>query len=155
QTLALRQAKLGPDHPDTLDSMSLLADSYTALGRRAEALNLHEQTLALRKARLAADHPDTLISMSNVAESPVALDRPSEAVTIIDDCLRRAETKVVDPRWVAFVLDLRLRAFAKQKDAAGCRQTAELWEKLNRTEAADLYKSACLRAVTAGLLRVD
>ena len=27
----LRKAKLGPDHPDTLESMSNLADSYDAL----------------------------------------------------------------------------------------------------------------------------
>ena len=106
--------------------MNNLAASYTALGRHAEALKLREETLALRKAKLGPDHPDTLMTMGNLAESLVALDRPSEAVAIIDDCLRRAEGKIVDPRLVPFVLDLRLRAFAKQKDAAGCRQTAEL-----------------------------
>ena len=92
---------------------------------------------------------------SPLAESLVALDRPSESVAIIDDCLRRAEGKVVDPRLVPFALDLRLRAFAKQKDASGCRQTAELWEKLNRTDADSLYNAACFRAVTAGVLRAD
>ena len=120
--------------------MNNLANSYAALGRHAEALKLREETLALQKAKLGPDHPDTLISMGNLAESLVALDRPSEAVAIIDDCLRRAEGKVVDPRLVPFVLDLRLRAFAKQKDAAGCRQTAELWEKLNRNDADSLYR---------------
>ena len=40
QTLALRKAKLGPDHPDTLSSMNNLAVSYAALGRQAEALKL-------------------------------------------------------------------------------------------------------------------
>jgi tetratricopeptide (TPR) repeat protein/tRNA A-37 threonylcarbamoyl transferase component Bud32 len=153
ETLALQKAKLGADHPDTLRSMNNLAISYADLGRHAEALKLRRETLALRKAKLGADHPDTLTSMGNFAESLVALDRPSEAVAIIDDCLRRAETKVVDRRLVPFVLDLRLRAFARQKDAAGCRQTAEFWEKLHRTDASDLYQAACFRAVTAGLLR--
>ena len=37
---------LGPDHPDTLRSMANLANSYTALGRHAEALRLREETLA-------------------------------------------------------------------------------------------------------------
>ena len=60
ETLALRKAKLGPDHPDTLTSMNNLANSYPALGRHAEALKLHEETLALRKAKLGPDHPDTL-----------------------------------------------------------------------------------------------
>ena len=33
ETLALMKAKLGPDHPDTLISMSNLANGYKALGR--------------------------------------------------------------------------------------------------------------------------
>jgi hypothetical protein len=44
---------------------------------------------------------------------------------------------------------------AKQKDASGCRQTAELWEKLNRNDAVSLYNAARYRAVTAGVLRSD
>ena len=155
QTLALRKAKLGPDHPDTLGSMDNLAASYAALGRQAEALKLREQTLVLRKAKLGPDHPDTLWSMYSLAQSLVVLDRPSESVAIIDDCLRRVEGKVVDPRLVPFALGLRLRACAKQKDASGCRRTAELWEKLNRNDAGSLYDAACYRAVTAGVLRAD
>ncbi len=58
-----RKAKLGPDHPDTLASMNNLANSYSDLGRHAEALKLREETLALRKAKLGPDHPDTLASM--------------------------------------------------------------------------------------------
>jgi hypothetical protein len=155
QTLELRKAKLGPDDPATLRSMANLATSYAALGRQAEALALREQALALSKANLGPDHPDTLWSMYGLAQSLAALDRPSESVAIIDDCLRRAEGKVVDPRFAPPVLDLRLRACAKQKDASGCRQTAELLEKLNRNDAGSLYKVACYRAVTAGVLRAD
>ena len=155
ETLALRKAKLGPDHPDTLLSMYNLAVSYAALGRQAEALKLREETLALQKAKLGPDHPNTLLSMYSLAQSLVDLDRPSESVAIIDDCLRRVEGKVVDPRLVPFALELRLRACAKQKDASGCRQTAELWEKLDRKDAGSLYNAACYRAVTAGVLRAD
>ncbi len=155
ETLTLQKAKLGPDHPDTLWSMDNLANSYADLGRQAEALKLREETLTLRKAKLGPDHPDTLVSMGNLAESLVVFDRPSEAVAIIDDCLRRAEGKVVDPQLVPFVLGLRLRACARQNDASGCRRRAELWEKLNRTDADSLYKAACYRAVTASLLRAD
>ena len=76
ETLALRKAKLGPDHPDTLLSMNNLANSYAALGRHADALKLHEETLALRKAKLGPDHPDTLVSMHNLANE---LRRPRPA----------------------------------------------------------------------------
>src|SRR5260370_13793962 len=51
------------------------------------------------------------------------------------------------------VVDLRLRHFEKTKDAAGCRATAELWEQLKRTDAGSLYDAACMRAVTAAVLR--
>jgi hypothetical protein len=51
------------------------------------------------------------------------------------------------------VLGLRLRLFEKTRDAAGCRQTAEMWEKLNRSDAGSLYNAACMRAVTAAVFR--
>ena len=87
--------------------MHNLAISYAALGRHAEALKLREETLALRKAKLGPDHPDTLNTMIGVAQSLVALDRPSESVAIIDDCLRRAKGRVVDPRLLMAVSALR------------------------------------------------
>jgi hypothetical protein len=49
-------------------------------------------------------------------------------------------------------MDLRLRHFEKTRDAAGCRATAEMWERLQRTDAGSLYNAACWRAVTAAVL---
>ncbi|HEY7153037.1 MAG TPA: protein kinase [Gemmataceae bacterium] len=60
---------------------------------------------------------------------------------------REAQTRAV----LDFVL--RLRPFEKTKDAAGCRATAEMWEKLNRTDAESLYTAARLRATTAAVLK--
>jgi hypothetical protein len=153
ETLALRKAKLGPQHPDTLLSMDNLAISYADLGRHADALKLHEETEALRKAKLGPDHPDTLKSMWGVAASLVKLQRSAEAVPVIDDCVKRAAAKVVDPALLPSVMNLRLRHFEKTKDPAGCRQTAAMWEKLNRADANSLYNAACMRAVTAAMLR--
>jgi tetratricopeptide (TPR) repeat protein len=153
ETLALIKAKLGPDHPDTLRIMNNLALSYDALGRHGEALKLHEETLALKKAKLGPDHPETLVSMANLAESLIRDDRWSEAMAILDDCLRRVEGKAVDPRLVGLVLERRLRFFAKQGDASGCRQTAAMWERLDRKDADSLYGAACFRAITAAVFR--
>jgi len=153
ETLALMKAKLGPDHPVTLDYMYDLTVSYAALGRHASALKFREETLALRKAKLGPDHPDTLWSMWGVAESLAKLDRSAEAVPIIDEFVQRAAGKFVDPRLISGVIDLRLRHFAKAKDPAGCRATAEMWEKLKRSDAGSLYNAACFRAVTAAILR--
>jgi hypothetical protein len=74
-------------------------------------------------------------------------------VPVIDDCVHRAAGKDVDPRLLPAVADLRLRHFEKVKDPAGCRQTAEMWEKLNRTDFDSLYNAACYRAVTAAVIR--
>ncbi|HMC90417.1 MAG TPA: tetratricopeptide repeat protein, partial [Gemmataceae bacterium] len=40
----------------------------------------------------------------------------------------------------------------KQADAAGCRATAELWEKLKQTDGRSLYDAACYRAVAAAVI---
>jgi serine/threonine protein kinase/tetratricopeptide (TPR) repeat protein len=152
ETLALRKAKLGLDHPDTLLSMYNLANFYEARGRPAEALKLHEETLARRKAKLGPDHPDTLLSMGGVAACLVAVHRGAEAVPVIDECVQRAAGKDVRPDLLPRVIELRLRHFEKTKDAAGCRQTVAMWEKLNRTDLDSLYKAGCLRAVTAAVL---
>ena len=119
----------------------------------ADALKLHEETLALRKAKLGPDHPHTLYSMGNLAHSLVILDRGAEAVPIIDECLQRAARKLVHPQLIPTVMDLRLRHFEKTKDAAGCRATAEMWEKLKRTDSGSLYDAACMRAVTAAVIK--
>jgi eukaryotic-like serine/threonine-protein kinase len=153
ETLALRKAKLGPDHPDTLFSMNNLAESYAALGRDAEALKLREETFPLRRAKLGADHPDTLITMAELAESLVAANRIHEATPMVDECLRRAAGKNVDASVLFTAYNARLRIYEKAKDAAGCRQTAESWEKLNRTDPDSLYSAACFRSITASVLR--
>lgn len=152
EVLALQTVKLGSDHSDTLLSMNNLASSLYALGRYAEALKLVENTLPLMNAILGRDHPHTLLAMGNAADCLAALDRRSEALAIIDDCLQRARGKTVNPRLLPFVLDLRLRVFAKQRDASGCRQTSEMWERLEPRDADSLYKAARFRAVTAGIL---
>jgi serine/threonine protein kinase len=152
EALALQKAKRGPDHCDTLGSMHNLANSYAALGWHADALKLHEEALALQKTKRGPDHPDTLRSMMGVANSYLKLGRGREAVPLIDECVQRASGKVALAGLIPGVLNLRLQHFETSKDAAGCRATAEMWEKLNPTDPEGLYKAACFRAVTATVL---
>lgn len=65
--LDLRRSKLGENHTDTLQSMNNVAVTLYALGKHADALQLHEETLALRETKLPLDHRDTLESMNAVA----------------------------------------------------------------------------------------
>jgi serine/threonine protein kinase/tetratricopeptide (TPR) repeat protein len=152
EVLEIRKRVLPKDHPDTLMSMNNLATSYAALNRSADALKLREETLAIRKRVLPEDHPDTLLSMALLADSLIQLDRGVEAIPLIDKFLAKARTSpAVDSRLIPRAISLRLRHFQKTGDPAGCRTTAEMWEKLNRPDADSLYAAACYRAVTAAV----
>ena len=69
RALELRTAKLGADHPDTLDSQNSLALAYWAAGQNDRAIPMLERTVAARSAKLGPDHPDTLISQNNLANA--------------------------------------------------------------------------------------
>jgi hypothetical protein len=135
--------------------MNNLANSYAALGRHTDALKLHEETLALTKGKLGPDHPNTLTSMHGLAAELESLNRGAEAIALLDQVLERAAGQVVDPRLIPGVMHLRLLHFAKLNDAAGCRATAEMWEKFHRTDVGGLYDAACFRATTAAVLRLS
>ena len=62
ETLALRKAKLGPDHPDSLKSTTILARGYRA-GRQARPRRaaFWRRRLLVQRSKLGPDHPDTLI----------------------------------------------------------------------------------------------
>src|SRR5262249_22501149 len=62
RALELRQARLGPDHPHTLQSRNNLAAAYWSAGRTSAAITLHEATLKLCESKLGLDHPQTLSS---------------------------------------------------------------------------------------------
>jgi tetratricopeptide (TPR) repeat protein len=152
KTVALQEAKLGPDDYDTLMSRHNLANSYRKAERYAEALKQDEETLARRRATLGDNHPDTLCSLWSVGEDLLRLERGTAAIPLLDQCLRRAAGRHVHQNFWQ-VANLRLQYFAKAKKVEGCRTTAEIWEKQQRTDADSLYQAACCRAVTATVLR--
>jgi tetratricopeptide (TPR) repeat protein len=155
KVVKLREGKLGRTHVETLKAMNNLAASYQALNRYEDALKLHREILEARKVKLGPDNFFTLRSMHNVSHCLMKLDRGAEAIPIIDDCVRLSAGKDVDKRLIPWDMDNRLRHFEKSKDAAGCRATAEIWDKLNRTDAESLYTAAVMRAVTAAVIELD
>jgi serine/threonine protein kinase/tetratricopeptide (TPR) repeat protein len=68
RSVELYAARLGADHPATLDSKSNLAYLYGAQGRYDRAEPLSEEVVKGRTARLGAEHPDTLTSKNNLAQ---------------------------------------------------------------------------------------
>ncbi len=152
ETFELCRAKYGADDYDTLMVSHNIAANLRALGHYADALKQDEETRRRRTHTLGADHPDTLTSLWSLAQDLIKLDRGIDAIPLLDECLQRAVGKRVHKNFPE-VADFRLRYFEKAKDAEGCRTTAELWEKQQRTDAASLYQAAVCRAVTAAVLK--
>jgi tetratricopeptide (TPR) repeat protein len=69
RALKLRQDHLGPEHPDTLASMNVLANAYQNENRHQEAIALLERRLEIGKATLGPDHPETLAFMQILARA--------------------------------------------------------------------------------------
>src|SRR5438477_172543 len=67
KVLEQRERLQGKEEPDTLTSMSSVAQALSNQGKYAEAEKMHRETLALREKVLGKEHPHTLTSMNNVA----------------------------------------------------------------------------------------
>jgi tetratricopeptide (TPR) repeat protein len=93
---SLRKEALGPEHPDTLTSMSNLASVLNSQGKYEEAEAINRQTLVRREKVLRPEHPDTLTSMSNLALVLDSQGKYEEAEAINRQTLVRRE-KVLRP----------------------------------------------------------
>jgi eukaryotic-like serine/threonine-protein kinase len=91
---AVREAALGPDHPDTLTTLDRLATNYGYAGRLSEAIELNEVTLKRREAKLGPDHPDTIASRISVALAYAAAGRTTEAIALGETTLKLSEAKL-------------------------------------------------------------
>ena len=67
RSLKIREAKLGPDHPDVAGSLDNLANLYYAMGQNAKAEPLFQRSLKINEAKLGPDHPDVASSLNNLA----------------------------------------------------------------------------------------
>ena len=66
RALHIREAILGPDHPDVATDLNFVGWALSDLGRAAEALPLHQRALRIHEAALGPDHPLTLQSRNEV-----------------------------------------------------------------------------------------
>jgi cytochrome c-type biogenesis protein CcmH len=103
------------DKPDDVEGWSMLARSYSVLGRHAEALKAYEKASNLRKddATLLADYADSLAVNSNSSLE-------GEPMKLVDRALK------LDPKNLKALYLAGTHAFNK-KDYANA---VKLWEKL-------------------------
>jgi serine/threonine protein kinase len=94
RSLKKRQEKVGPDHADTLGSMSELAEAYHQAGKLDLALPLFEQTLEKMKVTLGPDHPDTLNCMSGLASAYQDAGKLDLALSLHKETLEKRKVKL-------------------------------------------------------------
>ncbi|HSG40530.1 MAG TPA: tetratricopeptide repeat protein [Thermoanaerobaculia bacterium] len=66
RALAIREKVLGPDHPDTAQSLNNLGVNLDGQGNSSRAREYHERALAIRERVLGPEHPDTAQSLNNL-----------------------------------------------------------------------------------------
>jgi tetratricopeptide (TPR) repeat protein len=88
ETHRLMRAKLGPDHPLTLNCLRDMSLAYTNLDRRAEAVLMREEALRLTKARLGPSHPSTLVATFWLAMAYLQADRVNDAIQLCAENLK-------------------------------------------------------------------
>jgi TolA-binding protein len=99
QVLEERRAKLGPRHPDTVMSMSMVAAVLRARRHPEEAEPVLRQVLQIRRETLEPDHPDTLTSLSELGFVLYELRKYAEAEDLLKQAVagRRARLGADDP----------------------------------------------------------
>jgi tetratricopeptide (TPR) repeat protein len=88
------EARLGPDHPDTLTSRSNLALAYQFAGRTAEAIKMSEATLKLQESTLGPDHPETFATMDSLARAYQVAGRLTDALPLLEGTLKRRQAQL-------------------------------------------------------------
>jgi tetratricopeptide (TPR) repeat protein len=94
RALGIREAQLGPDHPDTASSLNSLAELYLAMGEHAQALPLLERALGIREAQLEPDHSLTAQSLNNLSQLHMAMGEQAEALRLQERALGICEAQL-------------------------------------------------------------
>jgi tetratricopeptide (TPR) repeat protein len=144
--LELRRRVLGPEHRDTLTSMSNLAETLRAQGDLPGACKLHEEALDIRRRVLGPEHPDTLTSTNNLSLTLDAQGDLAGARKLQEEALagRRRVLGPEDPATLRSMGNLA-SVLSAQGDVAGARKLQEevldLHRRLLGFEHRDTLKS--------------
>ncbi|KAF2831501.1 kinesin light chain 1 [Ophiobolus disseminans] len=147
QVSSLREEVLGPEHPDTLTSMSNLALVLNSQGKYKEAEAMNRQTLAWREKVLGPKHPDTLTSLSNLARVMDSQGKYEEAEAMNRQELECTKKKVLGPEHPYTLTSMSnlaqvLNSQGKYKEAEAMnRQTLARREKVLGPEQPDTLTS--------------
>ena len=77
--MAIREKRLGPDHPIVATGLNDLAELLIETNRHTEAEPLCRRALAILEKSFGPDYPDVAICLSNLAALLTATNRHTEA----------------------------------------------------------------------------
>ena len=135
ETLRLRTAKLGADHPDTLVSMGTLAGGYLAVGKLDRALPLLEETHRLMAARLGADHPNTLTSMNNLAQGYRAVGKLDRALPLFEQAAGGIEQRHMQDEHAKLIIPNTVSAYEEARQFDKAESWRRKWLAVVKAEA--------------------
>src|SRR5262249_53859022 len=115
QTLKLRKARLGPDHPETLRTMHNLGKAYWMGKRFDRSIALAEEVSKRQEARLGRDHLATVEALANLGVNYKSAGRLDKAIPLLEEALRAAKQY---PQLLAFTPEL-LDAYEKAGKKGG------------------------------------
>jgi tetratricopeptide (TPR) repeat protein len=107
EILETQKRVLGTEHPDTLNSMNLVANEYLSQGKFTEAATLHAQLLEVRKRVLGPEHRDTLESMYEFGWVLIQQQKFADAELVLRQLLA-SRIKLTPNRWTTSVNRVRL-----------------------------------------------
>jgi Flp pilus assembly protein TadD len=135
ETLDIRRRVLGPEHPQTVNSMNGLAGDLFREGRYAEAEKLYRETFDIERRVLGPEHPDTATVVYNLAVIAALRGDLTEALSLLRQALDHGLERNValymekdtdfeslhgDPRFTALVA--HAKQVAQSKDVAAQKQ---------------------------------
>src|SRR5262249_23687523 len=94
RAVALRSATLGPDHPDTLESLRGLGRAYGFLGRNVEGEKIFRQAMEGGRRTLGPEHVDTMDATFGVAVMQENLGHSDQAAALFGELLAVQQRKL-------------------------------------------------------------
>ena len=110
---------LGPDHPETLDTMNSLVAGYRDAGKLDRALSLLEQVQAHRIEKLGPGHPSPRIDEKDVAVGHGDAGKLDRALPVLKEAVRAKSPWTNPSAWSDRALPVLKEELALRKDELG------------------------------------
>lgn len=92
--LELREGKQGPDHPDVVAAVLMLADFYNLRGRYADAVEYYRRALIAREASLGRDGAETIAVVVELGRLHAAFRHYETAQPLLERALKAREAEL-------------------------------------------------------------